>query len=149
MEYLLVFIVFLQMLILSRFASRCVILMGLLIYAFVWNWITMITGRSYPKPIYLGIVGYPDRIIGSFHQSNYTMLSPESQDKRWNEYKKYYIQYQSKLSETDLEHYVVYTTTYSGLANKLNGLISGLLLAMVTDRGFLCKCTRRDFTHSG
>ena len=77
------------------------------------------------------------------------MLSPESQDKRWNEYKKYYIQYQSKLSETDLEHYVVYTTTYSGLANKLNGLISGLLLAMVTDRGFLCKCTRRDFTHSG
>lgn len=137
------------MLILSRFASRFVLIIGLLVCAFVWNWIKMMTGRVYPKPISLGIVGYPDRIVGPFHQSNYTLLSPEIQDKRWKEYKKYYIHYQSRLSGTGLEHYVVYTTTYSGLANKLNGLISGLLLAMVTDRGFLCKCTRSVFTYSG
>ena len=67
---------------------------------------------------------------------NSTLLSPEGQDARWNDYKKYYQEYQSKLSASGKEYFVIYTTTYSGLANKLNGLVSSLLIAMVTNRGF-------------
>ena len=86
---------------------------------------------------FLDIMNYPNRIIRSFAHTNGTLLSPEGQDIRWNDFVKYYQELQFALSQTDLERYVIYTTTYSGLANKLNGLISSLLIAMVTNRGFM------------
>lgn len=121
----------------------------LFVFAFVWNWITLETGRAYPKPLLLDVVDLPNRIMKAFEFLNSTLLSPEGQDMRWNEYSKYYQEYQSKLTKTDLEYYVVYTTTYSGLANKLNGLVSSLLIAMVTNRGFLCRRYVCCFTVSG
>lgn len=71
-----------------------------------------------------------------FSHTNGAMLSPREQDKRWEDYKQHYISYQSRLTNTSYEYYVIYHTTYSGLANKINGLVSSLLLAMLTDRGF-------------
>ena len=52
-------------------------------------------------------------------------------------YKEYFRKYQHRLRHSHFEYYVVYTTTNSGLANKMNGLISSLLVAMVTNRGLL------------
>lgn len=71
-----------------------------------------------------------------FWHRNGTLLSPENQDRRWEEFSLYYKQLQERLTSKQREYYVIYTTTYSGLANKLNGMISGLLLAMATGRGF-------------
>lgn len=71
-----------------------------------------------------------------FWHRNGTLLSPENQDRRWEEFSLYYKQLQERLTRKQREYYVIYTTTYSGLANKLNGMISGLLLAMATGRGF-------------
>ena len=73
----------------------------------------------------------------SFDYHNTSWVSAEDQDRRWAAYKQYFVKYQHRLRQTSLEYYVVYTTTNSGLANKLNGLVSSLLIAMVTDRGLL------------
>lgn len=78
---------------------------------------------------------YPSIVMNNFRHSNGTLLSPEGQDVRWNDFKAYYSLYQSRLSRTSFEHYVIYYSTFSGLANKINGLVSCLLIAMVTDRG--------------
>ena len=80
-----------------------------------------------------------DSLTDFFIHRNGTLLSPEGQDQRWNDFMEYYKRLQMKLLDTGNEYYVIYTTTYSGLANKLNGLISGLLLAMTTNRGFQCE----------
>lgn len=109
------------------------------IYFYTWNWIVKVSGLSdIASTNALNILGFPGKIMEPFKHTNSTLLSPEEQDIRWNDYVKFYQEYQRKLSQTEFERYVVYTTTYSGLANKLNGLISSLLIAMVTDRGFMC-----------
>ena len=43
--------------------------------------------------------------------------------------------YQANLTATKENHYVLYSTTYSGIANKIDGLVSSLLIAMLTNRG--------------
>lgn len=83
-------------------------------------------------------MGVSDSLSGHFIHRNGTLLSPEGQDQRWDDFLEYYKCLQKKLMDTGKEYYVIYTTTYSGLANKLNGLVSGLLLAMITNRGFQC-----------
>ena len=83
-------------------------------------------------------VPLPNCIMEPFKHYNGTLLSPEGQDRRWQDYSEYFIRYQEELSKRSIEHYVVYTTTNSGLANKLNGLVSSLLIAMVTNRGLQC-----------
>ena len=77
----------------------------------------------------------PNRIMRPFELYNGSLLSPEGQDQRWNDFSQYYIHLQSELAKRKLDRYVIYTTTNSGLANKLNGLVSSLLVAMVTNRG--------------
>ena len=83
--------------------------------------------------LYLGTL--PSIIIDPFQHTNGTLLSPEGQDIRWRDFVQYYCLYQSRLSRTSFNRYVIYSSTYSGLANKINGLVSSLLIAMVTDRG--------------
>lgn len=127
----------LQMLTLCKYMNTMLCFATSFVFAFMWNWIILETRNNNPKPIQKDISRYPFRIMNDFPTSNYTLLSPEEQDIRWKKYQVYYQDYQAKLTETGKEYYVIYTTTYSGLANKLNGLISSLLVAMVTDRGFL------------
>lgn len=67
-----------------------------------------------------------------FQQSK---LSPKLQDQRWENFKKQYCMYQANLTATKENHYVLYSTTYSGIANKIDGLVSSLLIAMLTNRG--------------
>lgn len=64
-----------------------------------------------------------------------TKLSPLLQDQRWENFKKLYCMYQANLTATKENHYVLYSTTYSGIANKIDGLVSSLLIAMLTNRG--------------
>lgn len=127
----------LQMIAMCKYMNTMLCFATSFFFAFMWNWIILETRKANPKPIQKDISRYPFRIMNDFPNSNYTLLSPEEQDIRWKKYQIYYQDYQARLSQTGKEYYVIYTTTYSGLANKLNGLISSLLVAMVTDRGFL------------
>lgn len=77
----------------------------------------------------------PYRMIGEFEHSNGTLLSPQGQDQRWDNFLEYFIKYQEELNRRHANRYVVYSTTNSGLANKINGLLSSLLIAMVSNRG--------------
>lgn len=83
-----------------------------------------------------------NRYMRPFEHYNGSLLSPEGQDQRWDDFSRYYIQLQSELAKRKLNRYVIYTTTNSGLANKLNGLVSSLLVAMVTNRGLKRMCGR-------
>ena len=83
-----------------------------------------------------------NRYMRPFEHYNGSLLSPEGQDRRWDDFSQYYIQLQSELAKRKLNRYVIYTTTNSGLANKLNGLVSSLLVAMVTNRGLKRMCGR-------
>ena len=83
-----------------------------------------------------------NRYMRPFEHYNGSLLSPEGQDQRWDDFSQYYIQLQSELAKRKLNRYVIYTTTNSGLANKLNGLVSSLLVAMVTNRGLKRMCGR-------
>ena len=65
-------------------------------------------------------------------------LSPQLQDLRWDNFKKSFCSHQANLTASKEQHYVLYSTTYSGLANKVDGLVSSLLIAMLTNRGFKC-----------
>ena len=83
-----------------------------------------------------------NRYMRPFEHYNGSLLSPEGQDQRWDDFSQYYIQLQSELAKRKLNRYVIYTTSNSGLANKLNGLVSSLLVAMVTNRGLKRMCGR-------
>ena len=117
------------------------LLKSFIIYLFVFSGILVynLFGAHFLKtlPVFHDIhpVPLPNSIMEPFQHFNGTLLSPEGQDRRWRDYSEYYIRYQEELSKRSIEHYVVYTTTNSGLANKLNGLVSSLLIAMVTNRG--------------
>ena len=75
-------------------------------------------------------------LVDHFSYFQQTKLSPQLQDLRWENFKKQYSLYQANLTATKENHYVLYSTTYSGLANKIDGLVSSLLIAMLTNRGF-------------
>ena len=75
-------------------------------------------------------------LVDHFPYFQQTKLSPQLQDERWDNFQKNYRMLQANLTATDREHYVLYSTTYSGLANKIDGLVSSLLIAMLTNRGF-------------
>lgn len=75
-------------------------------------------------------------LVDHFPYFQQTRLSPKLQDLRWDNFKKQYCMYQANLTATKENHYVLYSTTYSGLANKIDGLVSSLLIAMLTNRGF-------------
>ena len=77
----------------------------------------------------------PYRMVGEFEHYNGTLLSPQGQDQRWDDFSRYFIKFQADLNRRRINRYVVYSTTNSGLANKINGLLSSLLIAMVSDRG--------------
>ena len=91
---------------------------------------------STSKPI-MDACPLPFRIIEPFYNTSEILSTPQIQDERWDRYKEYFSRYQARLTGTSHEYYVIYSTTYSGLANKLNGLVSSLLIAMVTNRGLL------------
>lgn len=116
---------------LRRFIIYLFVFSGILVY----NLFGTHTFKVLPSFRDLHPVPLPNCIMEPFKHYNGTLLSPEGQDRRWQEYSDYYIRYQEELSKRSIEHYVVYTTTNSGLANKLNGLVSSLLIAMVTNRG--------------
>ena len=103
-----------------------------------YTWGVISTKSLQLSSVYLS--PYPSIVMNNFRHSNGTLLSPEGQDVRWNDYKAYYSAYQARLSRTSFEHYVIYYSTLSGLANKINGLVSCLLIAMVTDRGLKRYC---------
>ena len=113
-----------------------------ILFAFVvtvnYSWELISTKSLQLSSVYLS--PYPSIVMHNFQHSNGTLLSPEGQDVRWNDYKAYYSAYQSRLTRTSFEHYVIYYSTLSGLANKINGLVSCLLIAMVTDRGLKRIC---------
>ena len=77
----------------------------------------------------------PYRMVGEFEHNNGTLLSPQGQDQRWDDFSTYFIKFQADLNRRRINRYVVYSTTNSGLANKINGLLSSLLIAMVSERG--------------
>ena len=80
----------------------------------------------------------PYHVIDKFKHYNGTLLSPQGQDERWSDFTAYFIKFQEELSHRSVRRYVVYSTTNSGLANKINGLLSSLLVAMVSNRGLQC-----------
>ena len=118
-------------------AIAFVLLFGVVI-AVNYTWGVISTKSLQLSYVYLS--PYPSIVMNNFRHSNGTLLSPEGQDVRWNDYKAYYSAYQARLSRTSFEHYVIYYSTLSGLANKINGLVSCLLIAMVTDRGLKRFC---------
>lgn len=120
---------------------NAVIYIVVFIFVLVWNWVFWQSLGDIRKELVTGVADFSRSIMEPFDYHNTTWFSAEDQDRRWEAYKQYYTEYQHRLRQTNLEYYVVYTTTNSGLANKLNGLVSSLLVAMVTDRGllrFLC-----------
>ena len=122
---------------LVRKAIAFVLLFGVLVTV-NYTWGVISTKSLQLSSVYLS--PYPSIVMNNFRHSNGTLLSPEGQDVRWNDYKAYYSAYQARLSRTSFEHYVIYYSTLSGLANKINGLVSCLLIAMVTDRGLKRYC---------
>ena len=109
-----------------------------LVLVFSLNWLCSVKWHTVGLRKDPFVIDVSDSLAGYFGHRNGTLLSPEGQDQRWKDFLEYYKHLQKKLANTGKEYYVIYTTTYSGLANKLNGMVSGLLLAMVTNRGFQC-----------
>ena len=122
---------------LVRKAIAFVLLFGVVVTV-NYTWGVISTKSLQLSSVYLS--PYPSIVMNNFRHSNGTLLSPEGQDVRWNDYKAYYSAYQARLSRTSFEHYVIYYSTLSGLANKINVLVSCLLIAMVTDRGLKRYC---------
>ena len=116
---------------------RAIIYIILFVFVFLWNWVNGKASGRIDEESLLDVVGLPGSIMESFDFHNTTCVSAKDQDRRWMAYKEYFRKYQHRLRHSHFEYYVVYTTTNSGLANKMNGLISSLLVAMVTNRGLL------------
>lgn len=116
---------------------RAIIYIILFVFVFLWNWVNGKASGRIDEESLLDVVGLPGSIMESFDFHNTTWVSAKDQDRRWTAYKEYFRKYQHRLRHSHFEYYVVYTTTNSGLANKMNGLISSLLVAMVTNRGLL------------
>ena len=116
---------------------RAIIYIILFVFVFLWNWVNGKASGRIDEESLLDVVGLTGFIMESFDFHNTTCVSAKDQDRRWMAYKEYFRKYQHRLRHSHFEYYVVYTTTNSGLANKMNGLISSLLVAMVTNRGLL------------
>lgn len=116
---------------------KAVIYIIVFIFVLGWNWVILELLGVAKKELMAGVSVFSKSIMEPFDYHNTTWFSADDQDRRWAAYRQYYSRYQHRLRQTSLEYYVVYTTTNSGLANKLNGLVSSLLVAMVTNRGLL------------